>query len=102
MTAKMIACWRTYLTSRVTCRWFKNLGIKAERLGGSSKSPRDRSADHLKSLKGSQAGSIMLRHNAFQNPQEDPFNAEYIWEPLKSFQKALDKQEVETLAINDA
>ena len=44
----------------------------------------------------------MLRHNILIHLEEDPFNEEYIWEPLKFFQKPMYRQVTEALAIKEA
>ena len=101
-TNKMIPCWRTSLTYKATCNRCKSKGIKAEYLGESSKSLRDRSSAHRKALRGAQTSSFMLKHNLLHHQEDDPFNEEYTWEPLQFFQKPLDRQVGEALAIKEA
>ena len=77
-------------------------GVKAEYLGETSKSLRDRAAAHLQSLKGAQNSSFMLRHNLLCHSEDDPYCPDYIWEPLRYFQKPMDRQIAEALGIKEA
>ena len=87
---------------RATCLRCQASGVKAEYSEETSKSIRDRARAHLKYLRGAHSSSFMLRHNLLQHDQDDPFRAEYAWEPLTYFQKPMDRQVAEALAIKEA
>ena len=53
-------------------------------------------------MRGAHSSSFMLRHNLLHHDQEDPFRAEYTWEPLSYFQKPMDRQVAEAIAIKEA
>ena len=67
------------LTYKATCKRCEQEGRRAEYLGETSKSLTDRAAAHLKSLKGTQSSSFMLRHNLLHHPNGDPYNVDYCW-----------------------
>ena len=102
LTGKVFPCWKTNLTYKATCLRCQAGGVKAEYLGESSKSLRDRSLAHLKSLRGAHSSSFMLRHNLLHHDQDDPFRAEYAWEPITFFQKPMDRQVSEAIEIKKA
>ena len=76
--------------------------MKAEYLGETSKSLRDRAAGHMKALRGAQSSSFILRHNLLHHKDDDPFCTDYTWEALAFFQKPMDRQVAEALAIKEA
>ena len=90
------------MTYRATCTRCQARGVRAEYLGESSKSIRDRAAAHLKALRGAQSSSFMLRHNLLHHDNDDPFMADYVWEPISYFQKPMDRQVAEAIAIKEA